>query len=191
MAKTTASDTDNTAGEGLDKATVAPKGHATPTRKEREAARKRPLVGANTPEARKAARDAQNRDRDRARVGMMNGEEKYLPARDRGAQKRYVRDYVDARWGFGELLLPLAGVLIIGLFFDKNLQGYITIAFYGYFVLFLLDVFLMEYRLNKKLKAKFGDDRVEKFRWYAGMRSAYFRQLRTPKPQVKRGDFPK
>jgi hypothetical protein len=170
---------------------VPTKGHATPTRKEREAARKRPLVGANTPEARKASRAALQSSRERARVGMLNGEEKYLPVKDRGVQKRWVRDYVDARWSFGELLLPLAGVLLLALLVNQSLQASLTFGFYAYVLIVIIDAFVFTARLNTKLKAKFGEGNVEKFRMYAGLRSIYFRQLRTPKPQAKRGQFPK
>jgi hypothetical protein len=174
----------------LDAAAGPTKGHATPTRKEREAARKRPLVGANTPEARKASRTALQSQRERARIGMLNGEERYLPAKDRGVQKRWVRDYVDARWSFGELLLPLAGLLLLALLFDQSLQASLTFGFYAYVLLVILDCLIFTSRLNAKLKAKFGEDKVEKFRMYAGMRSIYFRQLRTPKALAKRGQFP-
>ena len=73
----------------LEDAPLSGKGHATPTRKEREAANKRPLVAGDNKEARKASRAKLQESRDRARVGMANGEEKFLPVRDRGPQKRY------------------------------------------------------------------------------------------------------
>ena len=43
---------------------------------------------------------------------MANGEEKYLPVRDRGPQRKFVRDFVDAGWHAGELLMPLMLVVI-------------------------------------------------------------------------------
>jgi hypothetical protein len=173
-------------------ATATPtKGHATPTRKEREAARKRPLVGGNTPEAKKASRAAAQSQRERARIGMLNGEERYLPAKDRGPQKKYVRDYVDARWGLGELVLPLFGVMIITTLILPGSSAIITYAIYGYIILVLIDIFVFTSMLKRKLNDKFGADRVENFRFYAGLRSIYFRRLRTPKTQVKRGEFPK
>ena len=62
---------------------TAGKGKATPSRAEQEAARKRPLVP-DTKEA-KAQRKAELASaRERARIGMANGEQKYLPARDQG-----------------------------------------------------------------------------------------------------------
>ncbi len=53
--------------------------------------------------ARKTNREQVALQRERARVGMARGEEKFLPVRDRGPQKKFVRDYVDARFGIGEL----------------------------------------------------------------------------------------
>ena len=195
MAKTTPSTPDSSTPAPsdieLDAQGVPTKGRPTPTRREREAARKRPLVGANTPEARRASKTVQQQQRERARVGMQNGEEKYLPVRDRGPQKRYVRDYVDARWSIGEAAIPLLVVLLVASVFGTVVQEYVTFGLYAYLVLVAIDAILLGRRLNKKLAAKFGEGRVEKIRWYATMRSIQFRLLRLPKPQVKRGDFPK
>ena len=81
MAKTSPSEPE----AGTDAETVAPtKGHATPTRKEQEAARKRPLVPSDRRLASRQSRTQMQAARERARVGMANGEEKYLPARDKG-----------------------------------------------------------------------------------------------------------
>lgn len=195
MAKTTPSSpspsTPASSDIDLDAQGVPTKGRPTPTRKEREAARKRPLVGANTPEARRASKSAQQQQRERARVGMQNGEEKYLPVRDRGAQKRYVRDYVDARWSIGEAAIPLLVVLLVASVAGPAIQTYVTFGLYAYLLIVVIDVVILGTRLNRKLAAKFGDGKVEKIRWYATMRSIQFRLLRLPKPQVKRGEFPK
>ena len=190
MAKITPSEADPQAGDDLDSNGVPRKGHPTPTRKEREAARKRPLVSGNSVEARRASRAASQAQRERARVGMANGEEKFLPIRDRGAQKRYVRDYVDARFSFGELAIPVVAVLLVTEFLAAQLQASITIAVYGYFLLVIIDSIVLTVVLGRKLAAKFGSDRVEKYRWYAITRAIQFRALRLPKPQVKRRNFP-
>ncbi len=195
MAKTSSSSpnpsTPAAGDDELDARGVPTKGRATPTRKEREAARKRPLVGANTPEARRASKTAQQQQRERARVGMQNGEEKFLPTRDRGPQKRYVRDYIDARWSIGEAAIPLLVVLLVASVFGTVVQEYVTFGLYAYLLLVVIDVVIVGQRLNKRLAAKFGDGKVEKIRFYAAMRSIQFRLLRLPKPQVKRGDFPR
>jgi alkylation response protein AidB-like acyl-CoA dehydrogenase len=72
------------------------KGHATPSRAEQEAARKRPLVP-DTKEAKARAKADLAAQRDKARVGMAAGDERYLTARDKGPQRRFARDYVDSR----------------------------------------------------------------------------------------------
>ena len=47
------------------------------------------------------------------REGMRTGDERYLPARDKGPVRRYVRDFVDARLCMAELLLPLLVLMMI------------------------------------------------------------------------------
>lgn len=186
MAKTPATEpatTPDTAAAG--------KGHPTPTRKEKEAARKRPLVSSDRTAARKASREAMQAQRERARIGMANGEEKFLPMRDRGAQKRFVRDYVDARFSVGELLIPLMFVVIILTFIPSaDVQLIALIALWSFFIIAIADVVILGFILNRKLAAKFGADRVERVRWYAAMRALQLRLMRLPKPQVKRGQFP-
>lgn len=172
-------------------ATPAGKGHPTPSRKEKEEARKRPLVSNDRTAARRADRAATQAQRDRARVGMANGEEKYLPVRDRGPQKRFVRDYVDARFSIGELLIPLMLVVIVLTFFPQpEVQTIGLVALWAFFIVAIADVLILGFILTRKLAAKFGADKVEKVRFYAAMRALQLRAMRMPKPQVKRGQFP-
>ena len=89
------------------------KGRPTPKRKEAEAANKRPLVPVDRKSAAKAAREAQRERREREYKAMQTGDERYLPARDRGPVRRYVRDYVDARYSLGEFFLPIAAVCLV------------------------------------------------------------------------------
>jgi hypothetical protein len=167
------------------------KGRPTPTRKEKEAARKQPLVLNDRAEARRKARAQMQQQREKARLGMANGEEKYLPTRDRGPQKRFVRDYVDARFSVGELLIPLMFAVIILTFFPQpEVQLIGIVALWAFFAVAIADVLFLGFRVTRKLKDKFGADRVEKVRFYAGMRAMQLRMMRLPKPQVKRGQFP-
>lgn len=174
-----------------DASSATGKGRPTPTRKEREAARKRPLVSNDRAEARRMAREQQAAQRERARLGMARGEERYLPIRDRGPQKRFVRDWVDARFSVGELLIPVMFAVIIMTFFPQpEVQAFSIIVLWGFFILAIIDVIVLGFRLTAKIKAKFGEDRAEKVRWYAAMRALQMRVMRLPKPQVKRGQFP-
>ncbi len=167
------------------------KGRPTPTRKEREAARKRPLVPNDRKQAARESREKMNAARERARIGMANGEERYLPARDRGPQKRWVRDYVDARWSVGEFLIPVMLLVIVATFIPSTeAQFFSIIALWSYFLVAVLDATVLGWVVRRKLAERFGADRVEKVRWYAAMRALQLRVLRLPKPQVKRGQFP-
>ncbi|WP_067200529.1 DUF3043 domain-containing protein [Microbacterium sp. XT11] len=173
------------------------KGRATPTRAEREAARRRPLV-ANTKEARAAARAELNERRRRAQEGLAAGEEKYLPARDKGPQRRWVRDYVDAGWHPAEFVMGVMVLVIIASLLPPNFAiGGFAIAFWAYLVMMAYLVLaiggmiFLGLRVKRKAAAKFGKERLERgLGWYAAMRSLQMRFMRLPKPQVKRGDYP-
>jgi Protein of unknown function (DUF3043) len=169
------------------------KGHRTPTRKEKEDARKRPLVSSDRSVSRAQARVADQQKREKARQGMANGDERYLPIKDRGVQKRYVRDYIDARWSFGEFLIPvMVGVLLLSLLPENSLIPLIGMAtLYLYLFISVIDCVIVGFIVRKKLGAKFGVDKIEGgVRWYAAMRAVQLRLMRLPKPQVKRGVYP-
>ena len=171
-------------------APVIGKGTRTPTRREREAANKRPLVPTDRKEAARAARAKNAELREKARIGMANGDERYLPTRDRGPQRKFVRDYVDARYSLGEFMIPVVFALII-LTYIPAIAAYGLITVYAYFLLALADVVILGFVLKRKLAAKFGEEKVEKgFRFYAAMRALQLRPLRLPKPQVKRRQYP-
>jgi hypothetical protein len=177
---------------GAEAASMGKKGRPTPTRKEREAARKRPLVPDDRKRARVENRQRMAEARERAREGLARGEERYLPQRDRGPQRRYVRDYVDARTSFGEFMIPVMFLVIIATFLPSvDAQFIAIISLWGFFLVAIIDSILLGYLVKRRLRKKFGEDKVEKgVGWYAGMRALQLRVLRLPKPQVKRGEYP-
>ncbi|WP_066520449.1 DUF3043 domain-containing protein [Curtobacterium ammoniigenes] len=179
----------NTTTTQADGPTGPGKGRPTPSRREREAANRRPLVGA-TPADRKAARARLNQERDRARAGMANGEERYLAARDRGEQRRFVRDHIDARWNLGEVMLPIMFIVLLTSTVGGALANIAMLLIWAFVALFALDAFITWRILGRKLTAKFGSVQRGTF-WYIVNRSFQMRFLRLPKPQVKRGEYPK
>ena len=166
------------------------KNRPTPSRAEQEAARKRPLV-ADTKEARARAKADLATQREKARIGMANGDERYLPVRDKGPQRRFVRDWVDSGWHAGELLMPLMLVVIL-----LNLVPNTAIVYYGFvglwlFIMFVVvDMIFTSIRVKKLARAKFGERTEKGLGWYAAMRTIQMRFMRLPKPQVKRGQRP-
>lgn len=166
------------------------KGAPTPKRKTQEAARKRPLVPNDRKEAKARNREAQQRERAKMRQALDTGEEKYLPLRDKGPQRRFVRDYVDARYNAGEYLIIAAFVFVLITFVPiPGLTFWILIAFWAMFAVVFADCFLLYRRMKRLLAQKFGDVQPGT-PWYAVTRAAQLRRLRLPKPLVKRGEYP-
>lgn len=171
---------------------VQGKGRPTPSRKNAQAANARPIVGSTDKAARKEQRAQLNQQRNVARAGMMAGDERYLMPRDKGPQRRYVRDYVDARWNAGEMLIPVMVLFLIAAMFPGWVQVYGVFFVWAFLALAVIDAFFLTFTLKKKLTAKFGEGNVQPgYKWYGAMRAMQFRILRAPKPQVKRREFPK
>ncbi len=166
------------------------KGRPTPSRKAREAENRRPIVVADRKEARRIAKEKDLEQRAKANAGYAAGDERYLPQRDRGPQKRWVRDYVDARLNIGEFVIPVMFLVIILMYLPiAAVQEYVTYALFGFFALIVLDTALLAQRIQKRVNARWGD-RAERVRWYASTRALQLRLMRMPKPQVKRFQFP-
>jgi Flp pilus assembly protein TadB len=166
------------------------KGRATPTRAEQEAARKRPLV-ADTKEAKARAKSDLAAQREKARIGMAAGDDKYLPVRDKGPQRKFVRDFVDAGWHLGEAVMPAMVVVILATFIPVLGIQYWAFVGLWIFIFFVIgDMVITSYRVKKAARAKWGEKAEKGLGWYAAMRSIQMRFLRLPKPQVKRGQHP-
>ena len=171
------------------------KGRPTPTRKEAEARNKRPLVPTDRRAAAKDARAKARVQRDLEYQAMRNGDERHMPARDRGPVRRFVRDVVDARWNLGELFLPLAAAFLVLQFVTARSAPVVAFAslvvLYVFIIAAVIDAWLMWRGLKKRLVAKFGEDKLPRgLTMYAVMRAFQVRPSRLPKPQVKHGQHP-
>lgn len=180
------------------------KGRPTPTRRESEARNRRPLIGAPAAPAgatraeRKAARQARNavarEERGKQRTAMASGDDRYLPARDKGPARRYARDYIDSRRNLGEYFLPIALFsLIIGVVNVPTLRLFSLVLLYGFVLITAVDSYLLRRRVQKQVEKKFEGRNlpgVAGAGTYGMMRSLQFRRGRNPKPQVARGEHP-
>ena len=178
--------------QAAEAAAIAGKGAPTPKRKAQEAARKRPLVPEDRKASKEAERAAAQEQRLKMRQAMDTGDERFLPIRDKGPQKRFARDYVDARFSLGEYLMFGALVFVIVSLVVPSNSSMMIYVLGGFWVMFLavfVDVFILSRKLRKRLAEKFGE--VERGTvWYGTMRSLQFRKLRLPKPLVRRGQYP-
>jgi hypothetical protein len=185
------------AANAREAAAAAGKGRPTPKRREAEAAHRRPLVPTRAQGARgnKANKAKERARREREYQAMLTGEERYLPLRDKGPVRRWVRDYVDARRNPGEYFLPVSLVIVLASLFTAGnpVYGLLIIAVLYLIVLItVIDAFLLGNRIRKRLIAKFGADKLPRgIRMYGVMRAFQMRRTRLPKPQVKRGEYPR
>ncbi|MBC3988260.1 DUF3043 domain-containing protein [Streptomyces sp. AC563] len=170
----------------------APKGRPTPKRSEAQSQR-RSL--ANTPTSRKDAarrqREARRADLAKQREALANGDERYLPVRDRGPIRRFARDYVDSRFVIAEFFLPLAVIiLILSLVQAGAMQQYVLLLWMVVIFLIVINSVVIGISLKRQLRQRFPDENLRGAVAYALMRSLQMRRLRLPKPQVKRGERP-
>jgi len=170
--------------------TDAGKGRPTPKRKVSEAANNRPLVA---PTTKKATREQAKAQRDVEYRAMQTGDERNMPAKDRGPVRRYIRDAVDARWNLGEFFLPMAAVFLVIQFAlaKTGLAVVAILALYIYILAAAIDGWLMWRSVKKRIVAKFGAEHIPRgVAMYAVLRAFQIRPARLPKPQVKHGQRP-
>ena len=165
------------------------KGRPTPSRRDAEAANK---AKAKVPRTRKeqaaARRLARGESSAKMREAMRTGDDRYLPARDRGPVRRFIRDFVDSSFWILELMLPILVVLLIfGYSGSAALAAYANVAMPALILLILVETFRMRRRLRKEMTRRFPDQSQKGATFYAVMRALQVRPFRQPKPQVKMG----
>ena len=166
------------------------KNRPTPKRRDQEAANRRPLVGSSKAVS-ADMKTRQREERAKAREGMLRGDDRFLPARDRGPVKRYLRDMVDSRWNIGEFLLPLMlivlAIMVVG---GQSPRAQILILpiVYGVMAVGIMDAWLLARRGKRRIQEEFGTEAPKGTSMYVALRSLQMRMSRVPRPQIKRGD---
>ena len=185
MFRRSKSDSATQSPEAVASETGVGKGRPTPTRREAEAAAKARAKATLDPKARRGSRDTRAESSRRIRQGIKEGDEKYLPARDRGPVKRFVRDYVDHRLCMAEFSIPLLfSSLLASAAGQQKLGGGIMNAT---LLIVVLDSALLRFRMRREMQRRFPDASYKGTTFYAFMRALQLRFLRLPKPQVKLG----
>ena len=161
-------------------------GKGAPTPKRRDAASNQRKRFGESADKRTERADVR-RARAQARAGLLAGDERYFPTRDRGPVRAYVRNYIDSRMGAGEFFVYGAVlVMVLSLIKSATLQ---TIVVYGWMtmlILVVLDTFYLTFRLRRALKSRFTEGTRGAVS-YGLLRALQVRPLRVPKPRVRIG----
>ena len=171
--------------EKPDNSTVIGKGRPTPTRKEREAANKRPLVGNKSKEAREAERERQKAEREKARKLAIAGDDRYLLARDRGPQRKILRDVLDNRYTLIEGLMPMMILfLIVTSSTPTTAQNIITLVMILALLTVSVEALVISRKATEVIREKLGADvKLQRGNYfYVVTRGIQPRPLRLPKP---------
>jgi hypothetical protein len=187
-AETTDATTPDTSAELTEQlARAAGKGRPTPRRNEAQGRRTGPPPPPPTTrkEAYKRMRAQQALRRTEVRQGAARGDDSYLPARDRGPERKLVRDVVDTRRNVGSFFLAIAGVALIGTIAPSvAVRSYATFLLFGFFLLLIVDSFVLGRRIRNLVTQRFPDARMRGLVWYGVSRSTMIRRWRFPKPDV-------
>jgi hypothetical protein len=171
------------------------KGRPTPSRKQAEAARK---AGLKKPRNRKEAsayrREKVRIERAKMQDAMKTGDDRYLPAADKGPVRRFARDYVDSRWSVMEYALPILLLFsVVGIFLAPLatwIPGAVNLVFLAMIVAIVGDWFLLTSGLKRAATKKFPSEAIRGLGFYAVRRTMQMRRWRLPKPMVARGEKP-
>ena len=165
------------------------KGRPTPSRKEAEAAAK---ARAKVPRTRKemmaAQRLAKSESSSKVRAGMKAGDARYLLPRDKGPVRRFIRDFVDSRLSFVELLIPLLIVtMVLGYSGNDALRSIGNTILLGTVLLVIVDMITLRMRLRRQLAERFPDEPSKGLTYYAITRALQMKFMRLPKARIKIG----
>ena len=166
------------------------KGRPTPKRKEAQAATKvSSLAPASSKAEKKRAKEAARAARISQRAAYLRGDESALPVRDRGPEKKFVRNYIDARRSIGEYFLPVIGfVLVLSLIPIGAFALAGIVIMYSVLLFSVVDGFFLSRKIKAEVATRFPDKSTKGLGLYGWLRSTQMRRMRAPKPQVSAGE---
>lgn len=169
------------------RAYTPPKGRETPKR----ASVQRRRVAEPVPRSREERRELRRREQMERAEGMRRGDERYLLHRDRGPERRLVRDIVDSRrtagtWFFGGALVVIVGSSAAMPPVVKLASNLVWVALA---LAVVIDSVLIARRIKRLVRERFPrtQQRMGSLYYYGIMRGLTFRRMRVPKPQVDIG----
>lgn len=170
------------------------KGKATPKRTVAQRQRRATKPPSDPKERRAWQKQQKEKDRvtrQEAYAGYKAGDERYLPARDKGPERALVRDIIDSRRTAGTLFFGGAFILLfLNMVPDARAILAANLIFYMLALAVFVDTFLICRKVKRMVKERFPQtgQRMGSLYFYAFSRSIMFRRLRMPRPKVNLGD---
>jgi hypothetical protein len=172
------------------------KGRPTPSRREAEGRKRGPAPPPprTQREALRRMRGSKAQRRNAAaqrRERMLAGDEKYLPPRDQGPVKAYVRDLVDSRRHLAGAFIPLALlVIVVVLVLPLAVQQYASLVSMVMLFAIIIEGVLLGRTVKRRVRERFpnASESGASLGFYAMTRATQLRRLRVPKPRVACGD---
>ncbi|SES85914.1 Protein of unknown function [Nonomuraea wenchangensis] len=148
-------------------------------------------------EAYRQMRAKQAAERDRARKGMLAGEERYLPARDKGPARKFARDWVDSRRLPSQYFLPFSLLILLATWVPwppeiraTVLNIVIAVGWPIMMIGVVVTGVYVAWKVKREVASKLPDESVKGVGFYAAMRALQIRKLRFPPPTVAPGGKP-
>ncbi|MEV5002904.1 DUF3043 domain-containing protein [Nocardioides sp. LML1-1-1.1] len=165
------------------------KGRPTPTRKEAEAAAKaRARAPRDKREMSRLQREHRTEQSRKIREGIKSGDESYLPARDKGRVRRFIRDWIDRRFSIIDMLMPLLLIsLILGFAGSRTMAAAGSMVMMIAVLFVIIDMVSIRFRLRRELKRRFPEEPLKGTTYYALTRAMQMKFMRIPKSRVKIG----
>lgn len=175
------------------------KGRATPKRRDAEGRRRGPAPPPPRTQRESQKLAKQNRvsreERRKARAAdrgrMLAGDDKRLPAREKGPVKAYMRDLIDSRRHMMGLFMPLAILIFLSLLIpNPYVQNLLSLFSMSLIVAMALEGVLLGRQITKKARERFPKEHIgaASTTFYAFTRASQLRRLRIPKPRVSYGE---
>jgi hypothetical protein len=153
-----------------------------------QTAKARAKVPRTRKELAQSQRSVRSESSKNVRQAMKDGDERYYPARDRGPVRRFVRDFVDSRFSFIELVIPLLLItMVLGYSGNPTLKQWGNTMLLLTVVIVLGDMFMLRFRLRRELARRFPDTPTKGLTYYAVTRALQMKFMRLPKSKVKIG----
>jgi hypothetical protein len=134
---------------------------------------------------------AQGAERRKAvKAGTKAGDERAMMARDQGPVRRLARDLVDSRRHVGVLLLPATVLPVLaGLSSSLEVRAIATSIWFFAVLATVFDMVVTGVIVRRRIRSDFPQEtKTRGHVGYALIRTAQFRRLRVPPPQVRPGD---